>query len=203
MKFSERSKFGLFAGTIIAAAVLMAAGVNGIFNAVTSTHGYQVAGGAGFSGQAPCSDGTYYDTPCTVPVTVGTPGTYASPSSVTTNTFGQVTAITAGTGFTSNGSSCSIATGCWTKDPLGHIHEWGHLAGETGGACNTITFPLAFTSSTSYVAVPGDDFFAGASTEHSFVINSSHGCAAPTASTIVDWPSTSPGTGVWWQADGY
>jgi hypothetical protein len=46
--------------------LLVAAGVNGIFNTVTSTHGYQVAGSAGTSGQGLCSDGTYYNTPCSV-----------------------------------------------------------------------------------------------------------------------------------------
>ena len=71
---------------------------NGTFGGfVNSVSGYEVNGAAGSSGQGLCSNGTYYNTPCNVPGTVGTPGTYPNPTSVTTNTFGQVTAITAGT----------------------------------------------------------------------------------------------------------
>ena len=50
--------------------LLLAAGVNGIFNNITangwvnSVTGFQFNGGAGTSGQTLCSDGTYFDTPC-------------------------------------------------------------------------------------------------------------------------------------------
>jgi hypothetical protein len=138
-------------GLVIACALLMAAGVNGIFNSVTSQLGYKITGAsAPPSGYALCSSGAgYYDSACAIPgavtlyyqtveaggtaatqepklnligsglVTtacvdnggatrtdctltgtlpnVGTAGTYASPTSITTDAQGRVSAITAGT----------------------------------------------------------------------------------------------------------
>jgi hypothetical protein len=136
---------------------------------------------------------------------VGTSGTYAYPVSVTTDAQGRVSAVTGGTvsnGWTSNGSTCNVVTGCWTKDPLGHIHQWGHLTSESGGACNVIAFPIAFTTAASIVPGGIDDFASGSSIQHSITTNSAHGCAAPTTTTMQDWES-SGGNGVWWTADGY
>jgi hypothetical protein len=74
-KFLSNSKFaGLALGLVALLAITTAAGVNGKFNSVTSALGYQVAGAAGSSGQALCSDGTRYDTPCTIPAS-GVPRT--------------------------------------------------------------------------------------------------------------------------------
>lgn len=42
------------------------AAVPGIFSSVNSTNGYKVNGSAGSSGQALCSDGTYFKTPCSL-----------------------------------------------------------------------------------------------------------------------------------------
>src|ERR1700749_5203657 len=44
----------------------LGAGVNGLFTTVNSINGYQVNGAAGTSGQALCSNGTYYNTPCSL-----------------------------------------------------------------------------------------------------------------------------------------
>jgi hypothetical protein len=49
---------------IVAVCALALAAVPGFFSTVNVTTGFTVAGGAGTAGQALCSDGTYYDTPC-------------------------------------------------------------------------------------------------------------------------------------------
>src|ERR1700722_10420596 len=58
---------GIGLGIVCSCALLLAA-VPGFFSTVNATTGYQFNGGAGTSGQALCSDGTYFDTPCTVSV---------------------------------------------------------------------------------------------------------------------------------------
>jgi hypothetical protein len=60
----KNNKVLICAISVCALILCMAAGVNGIFNSVTSTHGYMVGGSAGSSGQTICSDGTYFNTPC-------------------------------------------------------------------------------------------------------------------------------------------
>ena len=62
----KNNKVLICAISVCALILCMAAGVNGIFNSVTSTHGYMVGGSAGSSGQTICSDGTYFDTPCSL-----------------------------------------------------------------------------------------------------------------------------------------
>jgi hypothetical protein len=58
---------------LVLAAVTLAAGVNGVFNNVTangsvnSAGGHKVAGGAGTSGYALCSNGSVYNTACPIP----------------------------------------------------------------------------------------------------------------------------------------
>lgn len=85
----------LLAGVIVCA-LLMAAGVNGLFNHVTSTTGYQVNGAAGSSGQALCSDGTNFDTACTP---AGT-GITALTGPVTASGSGSVASTITATGVT-------------------------------------------------------------------------------------------------------
>lgn len=151
---------------------VMAAGVNGIFNNVTasgfinSTSGYKVNSAAGSSGQALCSDGTYFDTPCTPsgtgisaltgPVTASgtgsvastitatgvTAGSYVSPN-VTINAAGQITA--ASSAFTSGNNG----NGYWTEDPSGLIRQWGTIIVVGAGApgpYSTFSFPKAFAT---------------------------------------------------------
>ena len=96
--------YGLLLG--IAVCVLTAAGVNGVFTGwVNSTLGYQVNEGAGSSGQALCSDGTYFDTPCT------TGG-------------GTITGVTAASPLTGGGSSGAITIGLGTAGPGAGSYSW-------------------------------------------------------------------------------
>ena len=99
---------GMAFGLVVAAALLMAAGVNGVFNSVNATAGYEVAGSAGSSGQALCSDGTYFDTPCSLSggtITALTGPVTASGSGAVATTI-TPTGVTAGSytnaGFTVN-----------------------------------------------------------------------------------------------------
>ena len=70
-KLVSNSKFaGLALGMVALIAINLQAipiGVKGVFNSVNSALGYEVAGAAGTLGQALCSDGTRFNTPCTLP----------------------------------------------------------------------------------------------------------------------------------------
>ena len=158
-----------FAGICLVAG--LAAGVNGIFNSVNSISGYKVNSAAGSSGQALCSDGTYFDTPCTPagtgitaltgPVTASGSGSVATTitatgvtagsyvgTNLTVNAAGQITA--ASTGATSG----SNTNGFWKKDATGVITQWQPSA-ITVGNDTTITFPTAFTNASSVqISVP-------------------------------------------------
>jgi len=84
---------------LIVLAVLTAtasAQVPGIFSHVESTTGYQVNGSAGTAGQALCSDGTLYSTPCTLSI-------------------GTITGITANSPLTGGGTSGSVSLGMATS----------------------------------------------------------------------------------------
>jgi hypothetical protein len=129
----------------------------------------------------------------------GTAGTYTNPASFVTDAQGRVTSVTNGpSGAWSSGSN---SNGSWVKDPTGHIHQYGHLASETSGSCNLITFPTEFTSAVGIVPATADDFASGSSIEHSIVISPSHGCTGITTTNMQDWVSSS-GNGVFWMADG-
>lgn len=64
MRINRETKLGLAAIAMIVLVCTTIAAVPGIFSSVNSASGYQVAGSAGSSGQSLCSDGTFYDTPC-------------------------------------------------------------------------------------------------------------------------------------------
>lgn len=86
----------------------------------------------------------------------GTAGTYASPTSITTDAWGRVTSVTAGGSTTPVNRTCN-SNGCYRIDSDGTITEWGVSAAvPTGADANTVTvtFPFAFSTTTnlSYVA---------------------------------------------------
>lgn len=140
--------------------------------------------------------------------TTGTGSKVVTASAAGTNTYsacwdsaGDITAVNGpclSAGFTSGSNS----NGYWIKDPLGHIHQWGHISGETMN-CNPITFPVTFTTLASIVPTVADDFEVGSSIEHSIVINASHGCTGLSITQMYDWVSSTGGNGAWWSADGY
>jgi hypothetical protein len=105
-------------------------------------------------------------------------------------------------GFTSGNNS----NGYWVKDPLGHIHQWGHVTGETSNTCFLITFPVAFVTAASIVPSSTDDFGSGATVQHSVALNSASCPSGPTTTGMYDRPSSFGGggsIGTWWIADGY
>lgn len=126
----------------------------------------------------------------------GTPGNCATWDAV--GGIGSSGAPCPTAGFTSGNN----ANGYWVKDPLGHLHQWGHVAGESTGACTTITFPTAFATVASIVPSATDDFAVGSNIQHSIAVNAAHGCVGITVTAMQDWVSSS-GNGVWWTADGY
>lgn len=78
----------------------------------------------------------------------GTAGVYTSPVSITFDAQGRETAITAGSAVS---RTCPTSASCYIVQPDGTIIEWGVVPGcGAGGACSsTITFPLAFTTTTN------------------------------------------------------
>lgn len=98
MKTFHKVAGGVFAG--IALIALMGAGVTGLFTQVNSANGYQVGGAAGSSGQALCSNGTYYATPCSLSV-------------------GTITGVTANAPLTGGGSSGSVSIGMASSSAAG------------------------------------------------------------------------------------
>ena len=78
-KLVSNSKFaGLALGMVALIAINLQAipiGVKGVFNSVNSALGYEVAGAAGTLGQALCSDGTRFNTACTIPTAPAFTGT--------------------------------------------------------------------------------------------------------------------------------
>ena len=104
----QKFRFTVVTFAIVAlVAVCMAAGVNGIFNHVTSAHGYQVTGSTGSVGQGICtSDGTNFDTFCNVgPGSLFYQTVDAAGTPVT-----QRSALNFGTGFVLSDSSSPSRT---------------------------------------------------------------------------------------------
>jgi hypothetical protein len=107
---------------------------------------------------------------------------------------GTIYAPVANGGFTSGNNSY----GFWTKDPTGHIHQWGLINGSitTGSVVN---FPISFTNVASVVPVVTSIVTYG----------SGIGFAAIQSGTIttnqcaVEIGGTSPVEGICWSADGY
>jgi hypothetical protein len=112
--------------------------------AINSNTGYQLSSAAA-TNHLLVGNGTDYVDVATLPAvtlpTVGTAGTYASPTSVTTDVYGRVTSITASTAV---GRTCG-ASGCYKIDSDGTITEWGETS-STGGGDVVLTFPHALTA---------------------------------------------------------
>ena len=85
---------------------------------------------------------------------VGSPGTYASPTSITFDANGRETAVSAGTAVN---RTCN-ANGCYQVSPDGTISAWGIVTAPTSGATLVtvpISFPIAFTTEVSLVVSGG------------------------------------------------
>lgn len=74
-----------------------------------------------------------------------TAGTYTYPSSVTIDTYGRTTAISSGTAV---GRTCN-SVGCYREEQDGTIEEWGRVV-DAGGSTYTVSFPIPFSSATTY-----------------------------------------------------
>jgi hypothetical protein len=129
------------------------AAVPGIFSSVNSTSGYQVNSAAGSAGQALCSDGTFYDLPCSVAGSFTAAGDLSGSSS-SQNVVGLQTkalpSLTAG--FLNYNGSAFVYTpftprtcngnGCY-EVVNGVVHEWGVTASfDTGPSSVTLPFTM-------------------------------------------------------------
>lgn len=189
-------------GVTIACALLMAAGVNGIFNHVTSQTGYQVAGSAGSSGQALCSDGTNYNTPCTVVGSAfyqtvqeaGTPltqqpvlnfdGTVVASNGSGKTNVGLPNVGTAGTYIpasltTDSQGRVSSVTGLtftgtsgYQQLPSGLIVEWAEGSTCTGDCTETVSFPLTFPHACFTVQTTNDNSVSSTNIVKTWGVNS-------------------------------
>ncbi len=165
-KFLSNSKFaGVVLGLVVLLAITTAAGVNGIFNSVNSDLGYKVAGGAGSAGQALCSNGTLFNTPCSITSpfyqTVDSAGVaqtqraaldFSSQFTLSDSASPSKTIVAlAGTARTCTGSYPDFS--CYKIASDGTIEEWGSFTSTTyNGAwvsVTSLTFPYAFTTTPS------------------------------------------------------
>lgn len=166
IKLKRETKIWIATFAMAIVIITTIAAVPGIFSSVNSTSGYQVAGSAGSSGQALCSDGTYYDLPCSVAGSFVAGGDLSG-SLTSQNVIGIAThplpSLSAGV-LTWTGSAWIYAAstpqtcnsnGCYKIGTDGTIDEWGVSPVFTSSVNGTvaITFPHAFTSTTNLVVV--------------------------------------------------
>jgi hypothetical protein len=200
-------------GVLVTVAVAIAA-VPGIFTLVNATTGYEVNGSGGTAGYALCSDGTYYDVPCSVtgtgitaltgPVTASGSGSVATTitatgvtagsyigTNLTVNAAGQITA--ASNGFTSGNNSA----GYWIKDPTGHIHQWGFFSDAVSES--TVSFPTAFTNAASVTATATSSIPFGGGI--AFVVISNGTITTTGFEVLCGGDETTQS--LYWTADGY
>lgn len=81
---------------------------------------------------------------------VGTPGTYASPASITIDAQGRTSAVTPSSAV----NRVCNSNGCYRIEADGTIEQWGTVTGCTtsGAACTVaVTFPHVFTTTTNLV----------------------------------------------------
>lgn len=83
---------------------------------------------------------------------VGTPGTYAFPSSITTNGFGQITALTSG-----SSTSSLVAGNGYTTMPNGVIFQWATGTGCSVDCSQTVSFPITFPHACLTVQTTNND----------------------------------------------
>lgn len=92
-------------------------------------------------------------------ITVGTPGTYVSPSSMTFDAFGRETSITPSSAINTTCTGTTPPWGCYRVEADGTTTEWGVSAAFATGSDQesvSITFPLAFanTNNLEFDALP-------------------------------------------------
>jgi hypothetical protein len=120
----------------------------------------------------------------------GTAGTYAYPSSMTTDAYGRVTSVTAGSGA----SSGSNVHGYWTLDAGGTLTQ--HAANVAISGDTFVTFPVAFTNASSVSVVASFVWTNGDSAYPTIVA----GSVSTTGFTV--HPNSNPGIPVNWIAVG-
>lgn len=146
-RIKRESKIVLASLAGIFAVCTLIAAVPGIFSSVNSTNGYQVAGSAGLSGQALCSNGTYYNTPCSLAnpfyQTLQANGTNQpqepainfSPNFTLSDNSGVATNVTLANFIA---RTCN-SNGCY-EEINGTFHEWG-VTPQFDTGPQTITLP--------------------------------------------------------------
>jgi hypothetical protein len=189
----------LLAAAVIVGITTTIAAVPGIFSSVDSVSGYTINGSAGSGGQALCSDGAHYNTPCAT-------GT------------GTITAVTVTAPVTGGGTSGSVnvaldaakfvartcgGNGCYDIQN-GTIHQWGHTSTPVDGSPgNNVCLPFAFPNHFDAATVT-DDFAAGATGTPSVAALAPSGSASPFPCANGGFlvRQTRASNGVYWDAYG-
>lgn len=187
-------------GLVILVSTAIAA-VPGFFSAVDSTNGYTVAGAAGSSGQALCSDGSHFNTPCTPsgtgitaltgPVTASGTGSVAAtitPTGVTAAaySFGSSFTVNAAGQMTSAANLTFTGASGYQLLPSGLILEWGSTGSIVNDTATAVTFPLTFPNAVFNVTC--SDTFAGSQ-------SAVWSCYSPTVSGFTGRPDGNTATG--------
>lgn len=132
--------------------------------------------------------------------TAGTPGTYTIPTSLTTDAYGRVTSVTAGTYI---GVSCG-ANGCYRQNPDGTYEEWGTtpLFGSGGnGGTFSMTLPHAYTNLSSITFVFSPITCGTTPNTPSTCATGSGGSNASSPTCAVSSPSLTTPTIAWWDGN--